>query len=103
MSRRDENELDDPALKAALRRSCGDSAPRELRRKVTELFTASAEPAARPRSFYWKTSPLVALAAAAVIVLAIGSLFWQYRSMYLPRQHVAAGPLIPPTLLSDIV
>src|SRR5437762_132670 len=106
MTRFDENEFDDPGLKAAIQRSCaGETAPRELRRKVSERFTAGAAIDYEPRRrTSWRNSRLVAFAAAAAIVLAVGSVAWQIRSMYPAASNRAySHKLIPPSLLADIL
>ena len=90
----DEREFDQPVLKDAVRRAWGgDVAPQRLRGRISHLIaTASsidimpAEASARSRWQIW-TSRAYALAAAAVVILAIGLLV-----LYYMGQFDALGP-----------
>lgn len=73
--------FDDPILKAALKRACGgETAPPKLRARVEQALASEAaklRPAAG-RQFDWRRSPLVGLAAAAMILLSTGLILNRY-------------------------
>lgn len=75
--------FDDPALKAALRRSLErESAPAALRDKIKGLSTATAaaEPENKPIPMF-RRSPLYRLAVAAILVIGFGGLGYQIWKM----------------------
>ena len=74
--------FDDPVLKAALKRTVGtERAPAQLRTRIETLLPAKA---ARPvpqtretRARNWRNHPLVGLAAAAMLIIGIGLIWYQ--------------------------
>lgn len=77
-----QSEFDDPVLKSALKRACGgETAPPALRARVERALAVEAakvRPASR-NAFDWRRSPLVGLAAAAMIIVSFGFLFMRYQ------------------------
>jgi hypothetical protein len=77
-----QSNFEDPALKAALKRACGqETAPPALRARIQAALAAEQASAWKraahpPRS--WRNSPLVGLAAAAIILLSFAWVYTQY-------------------------
>jgi len=74
--------FEDPVLKAALKRAVGgEGAPASLRARVEKAMAAeAAKPLVEARRRNWQKSPLVGLAAAALLIVGIGLIFnhlWQ--------------------------
>jgi len=85
--------FEDPALKAALKRTIGtETAPADLRQRVAQAIAAEgqtpstgaaesrverpAEPgSARSMRIGWRRSPLIGLAAAAMLIVGVGLIF----------------------------
>lgn len=77
-----DSHFDDPALKAALKRALGgETAPPGLRARVEKMLAAeAASPLVRPKQrFDWRRSPLVGLAAAAMIIVSTAFVLNYYR------------------------
>ncbi|MEA2736552.1 MAG: hypothetical protein QOE14_3003 [Humisphaera sp.] len=128
MNEHDENEFDDPAFKAALRRTLGtEAAPASLRAQVTSLLAAEAgagngatEPASsdaaspsssRPRRRgrlvidrnFWRTA-----ATAACVFLVLGWVALQIRNEFFPPSPYGNGDggamtAIPASVVLDVV
>lgn len=79
MSQDPHSQFEDPALKAALRGALsGERAPAGLRARVANaLAVEAARPLKAPRGFDWKRSPLVGLAAAALLIVGVGLIVYQ--------------------------
>ena len=84
MSMQPHSNFDDPALKAALKRTCGhETAPPALRARVQAALSAehaSAWKGASRQMRTWRNSPLTGLAAAAAILLSFAWIYTQYIS-----------------------
>ena len=76
--------FDDPALKAALRRTLGrDSAPAALRDRIKGLTAAAPLPEGKPIPLF-RRSPAYRYAVAAVLVIGFGGLAYQIWQMNRP-------------------
>lgn len=100
-------QFEDPALKAALKRAAGgETAPAHLRSRVLGAIdsarragaTKSAVTSAIKRD--WRNNPLVGLAAAAMLVIAIGLIYNHVREQ---QDHVFAGVTLPTNLTRMMV
>lgn len=126
-----DDQFDDPALRSAVARAAGrEAAPPELRRKVEALFagaataaaatgagatakasagstspttsdTAASRPAAPARDRFGADAPFKLIAAAAMVLLAVGLMVVQIRSEFfppLPQRAAADSASFPATL-----
>lgn len=91
----DDNGFDDPSLKAAVRRACGSEvAPQHLRDRIQAALASggavSPSPARRGtgRSRLGGRSPWSSLAAAAVLLVGLGSLGYQLLALRRDSQPV---------------
>jgi hypothetical protein len=77
MSEQSPSSFDDPVLKSALKRAVGpEAAPPALRTRVERALQSEAmAPLKRARPAGWRNSPLVGLAAAAMLIIGIGLIY----------------------------
>ena len=88
------NEFDDPVLKAAVMRAWqNESAPPQLRARIERAIATEAAKTATRAKMQWRNSPLVGIAAAAMILISAALLFNFYQS---------SEPAMARTLPNDI-
>lgn len=101
------SQFEDPALKAALKRVAGgETAPAHLRARVAAAIdsarradaTKSALTSAVKRD--WRNNPLVGLAAAAMLIIAIGLIYNHFREQ---EDRTYAGVTLPTNLTRMMV
>jgi len=108
--------FDDPALKAALRRALDqERAPGDLRERIRAMAASAAAPAAESVPYMraagateeaadapipmFRRGPVFKFAAAAVLVLGLGSLGYQVYLANRPPNYSAVAPYaVPPSL-----
>jgi hypothetical protein len=117
-----DDELDDPGLRVAVRRAMGrESAPPALQHRIEGLLAtagaagngAAAEESAAPRSSRFRIAPRIApgapwklVAAAAMVLLAVGYMVMEIRSEFFPPRppmRVASVASFPATFAQELV
>lgn len=76
-----QGDFDDPVLKSAVKRAWGkETAPPQLRARVESALAREVAKSATRAKYDWRRSPLVGLAAAAIILIAAGFIFNFYEN-----------------------
>jgi hypothetical protein len=117
MTQSDQQQFDDPAFKAAVRRALdgGERAPSALRQRITELMVAGAGQEAssdrsprpaRTGSWGWLgPRPVMTLVAACVALVAVGVMFYQVKTNFFPSNSTAkiVKPELPQTFAMEMI
>jgi hypothetical protein len=115
MSAVEPENFSDPALKGAIQRCCGgECAPAGLRSRIQKMFSEAdhasvaadageANPipisSASPKVF-WRTNKFTRWAAAAMFFIVVGTVAWQYWSVFAPPPGDSG---LPPVLAAGMV
>jgi hypothetical protein len=107
MPEREVPTFNDPSLKAVLRRAlAGEVAPASLRSRVEALFEDDSNLPSKGKRSHGRRSiwrhPLIGLAAAAVILVSLGTGAWIWRAERSSAQ-LAASPALPEFYAQDLV
>ena len=99
MSDADLENFDDPALKAAVRRAWGpETAPALLRQRVSQ---AAHAPALQAYRIGWRTRASLGLAAAAMVLIALGIVFHPWSKAPRPGDSSSSTAIVLPAQLAD--
>jgi hypothetical protein len=102
MSESEPDSFDDPGLKAAIRRAWGaEQCPLSLRDRVMTLCKESFGATASPARIGWRGRRLYGLAAAAMVLIAVGVVF-HFRAGA-PQTHQTVVAALPAYLADELV